>query len=122
MNRYEASCHCGAVRLSFEMVDGLGSLRRCDCSICRRVKPAAVSATVADLRVEQGKDALRLYQFNTQTAKHWFCGTCGVHVHHQRRSNPLEMGVNVGCIKDLSPRLAGEAKWNDGVTHPNDRA
>ena len=103
------------------MVDGLDSLRRCDCSLCRRVKPAAVTATVADLRVEAGAEALTLYQFNTQTAKHWFCRICGVHVHHQRRSDPSQMGVNVGCIDGVSPRLAGEAEWNDGITHPSDR-
>lgn len=119
--RSTATCHCGAVRLSFEMVDGLGSLRKCDCSMCRRKYPGAVSAKTDDLVVESGGDVLRLYQFNTFQAKHWFCGTCGVHTHHQRRSNPLEMGINVACVEGLPPRIAGEAQWVDGVVHPADR-
>jgi hypothetical protein len=118
---YTASCHCGAVQLRFPMVGGLEGLRRCDCSICRRKYPGAVSSTVAGLVVEQGADQLRLYQFGTMTAKHWFCGVCGIHTHHQRRSNPDEMGINVACIDGLPPRIAGDAEWVEGVIHPNDR-
>lgn len=118
--RSTATCHCGSVKISFEMVDGLGSLRRCDCSICRRKYPAAVSGRVDDLRIEKGADNLGLYQFGTMTAKHQFCKTCGVHVFHQRRSNPTEIGVNVACVEGLEPRIAEEARWVDGVVHPND--
>ncbi len=118
--RSQASCHCGAVRISFEMVGGLDSLRRCDCSLCRRKYPAAVSGRVDDLIIEQGEDNLGLYQFGTMTARHQFCTTCGVHLFHQRRSNPEEIGVNVACVEGLDPRIAGQAKWVDGVVHPND--
>ena len=120
MDRSNASCHCGAVQISFQMVDGLESLSRCDCSICRRKYPAAVTAHVDDLKVESGGDVLRLYQFGSQTAKHWFCGTCGIHTHHQRRSDPSEMGVHAGCVEGLSVRIADQAAWGDGVTHPSD--
>ncbi len=119
-NRSIASCHCGSVRISFEMVEGLESLRRCDCSLCRRKYPAAVSGRVDDLRIEKGAENLGLYQFGTMTAKHQFCKTCGVHVFHQRRSNPKEIGVNVACVEGLDPRIAGDAQWVDGVVHPND--
>jgi len=118
--RSQASCHCGAVQISFEMVDGLGSLRKCDCSLCRRKYPGAVSGRVDDLVIEQGQDNLGLYQFGTMTARHQFCKTCGVHVFHQRRSNPGEIGVNVACVHGLDPRIAGQADWVDGVVHPND--
>lgn len=118
--RSYASCHCGAVRISFGMVDGLGSLRKCDCSLCRRKYPGAVSGRVDDLVIEQGADHLGLYQFGTMTARHQFCKTCGVHVFHQRRSNPEEIGVNVACVEGLDPRIAERAEWVDGVVHPND--
>lgn len=120
MARSFASCHCGALRVSFEMVDGLGSLRKCDCSLCRRKNSGAVSACVDDLVVEQGADTLSLYQFGTKTAKHWFCSICGIHVHHQRRSNPLEMGVHIGCVEGMDPRIADTAAWVDGINHPSD--
>lgn len=116
----KASCHCGAVEIEFAMVGALEDLRRCDCSLCRRVKPAAVTSRVDELSVAKGQDRLSLYQFGTMTAKHWFCSICGTHVYHQRRSNPNEYGINIGCVHDVDPRLAGEAAWVDGVDHPSD--
>ncbi|WP_299192047.1 GFA family protein [uncultured Litoreibacter sp.] len=115
-----ATCHCGAVKISFEMEGGLDGLRRCDCSICRRKYPAAVSGRRDDVVIEQGAENLSTYQFGTMTAKHHFCKTCGIHVYHNRRSNPLEIGVNVACVEGLPPRIAGDARWVDGVVHPND--
>ncbi len=115
-----ASCHCGAVKVEFLMIEGLAGMRRCDCSLCRRIKPAAVTGRVGELRIIAGEDQLKLYQFGTKTAKHWFCKICGTHTHHQRRSNPNEYGVNVGCLEGVDPRLAGRAEWVDGVHHPSD--
>ncbi|NBU89174.1 MAG: GFA family protein, partial [Betaproteobacteria bacterium] len=37
---------------------------------------------------------LRLYQFNTKIAKHYFCSNCGIYTHHQRRSFPDQYGYN----------------------------
>jgi len=72
--------------------------------------------------VLQGQDALQLYQFNTRTAKHYFCRHCGIHTHHQRRSNPQEYGYNVGCLEGVNPFDLGPVPTNDGVNHPADRA
>ena len=80
-----------------------------------------VSAPLSGLRVTQGTDRLTLYQFNTLTAKHWFCSICGVYTHHQRRSNPDEHGVNVAILDGIKPRNLGEVPWSDGVNHPSDR-
>ncbi|HEX6396039.1 MAG TPA: hypothetical protein VFZ95_01325, partial [Steroidobacteraceae bacterium] len=66
-----------------------------------------------------GQDVLKLYQFNTRTAKHYFCSNCGIYTHHQRRSNPLEYGYNVGCLEDVNPFDLGPVQTNDGVTHPS---
>jgi len=62
-----------------------------------------VSVPVGALRVVAGEEALRLYTWNTGIAKHWFCGTCGIYTHHQRRSDPNEYGVNAACIKGVDP-------------------
>lgn len=69
----------------------------------------------------QGKEALKLYQFNTMTAKHYFCSHCGIYTHHQRRSNPQEYGYNVGCLEGVNPYDLSEVPVNDGVNHPADR-
>ena len=115
-----ATCHCGAVRLSFPVLE-LESRRRCDCSLCRRRGAVVVSVPRADLTVE-ADDTLRLYQFNTLTAEHWFCGVCGIYTHHRRRSNPEQYGVNLGCVEGMDIRAATlDTPWADGVNHPSDR-
>lgn len=116
-----ASCHCGAVVIEATLPLGLGSAARCDCSFCRRRGAAAVTAVGATLRVLQGADNLSLYTWGTHSAKHWFCKSCGIYTHHQRRSDPAECGVNLGCIDGVNPRDIGEIPWNDGVNHPADR-
>jgi hypothetical protein len=116
-----ASCHCGAVVLDVTLSDGLATARRCDCSYCARRGAVVVSAPLDGVRVVQGAEALTLYQFNTQTAQHWFCKVCGIYTHHRRRSNPLEYGVNATILDGVNPRDLGEVPWVDGVNHPADR-
>jgi hypothetical protein len=116
-----ARCHCGAVVIEAALPQGLASARRCDCSFCRRRGAAAVTATTASLRILQGADSLRLYTWGTHAAKHWFCKTCGIYTHHQRRSDPAECGVNLGCIDGVNPRDLDPIGWVDGVNHSSDR-
>lgn len=118
---YKAACHCGAVRFNVKLTDGLRSARRCNCSYCRMRGAVAVSANLADIQVEQGQDALTLYQFNTGQARHYFCSHCGIYTFHQRRSNPEQYGVNVACIEGMSPFDFEEVPVNEGRSHPKDR-
>lgn len=115
------TCHCGAVEIEVTLADGLASVRRCDCSFCRRRGAAAVSAPLDGLRVVKGQDRLTLYRWGSMTAQHWFCATCGIYTHHRRRSNPNEYGVNVAILDGVNPRDLGEIGWVDGVNHPSDR-
>jgi hypothetical protein len=62
-----------------------------------------------------GEDALVLYRFNTKTAKHFFCGTCGIHAFRNPRSNPSAYAVNVRCLDDFDLDTASyEVKLFDG--------
>lgn len=117
----EAACHCGAVRFRVTLAEGLRSARRCNCSYCSMRGAVAVSANLKDLHVYQGADKLTLYQFNTGQAKHYFCSMCGVYTFHSRRSVPTHYGVNVSCIKGLSPFDFGEVPLLEGRSHPKDR-
>ncbi len=119
--KHQGACHCGAVRFTVELPDGLASARRCDCSFCRMRGAVAVSATLDDLDITQGADALTRYTFNTGVAQHYFCGTCGIYTHHQRRSNPNEFGVNLACLEGQTPFLPA-VEVNDGQNHPSDGA
>ena len=66
------------------------------------------------LAVTKGEDKLSLYQWNTNTAKHYFCSVCGIYTHHQRRSNPEEFGFNVACIADIDINALGDIAIGDG--------
>lgn len=120
---YRLSCHCGAVEMDVTLSEGLDTARRCDCSYCRRRGAIAVSAPVdGGVTVLKGEDNLSLYQWGTGTAKHYFCKTCGIYTHHQRRSDPTQYGINVACLEGINPRDLGDIAWVDGVNHPSDRA
>ena len=118
---HRASCHCGAVVLELDLPNGIVNPRRCDCSLCRRRGAIVASVPLAGIRVVKGEASLKLYQFNTRTAKHYFCAVCGVYTHHQRRSNPSEYGYNVACLEGINPFLLPDVPVNDGVNHPADR-
>jgi len=117
----QAACHCGAVRFSVLLSDGLNTARRCNCSFCRMRGAVAVSAELSGIEVLQGQDALTLYQFNTRQAKHFFCKHCGIYTFHQRRSSPHQYGVNVACIEGMSPFDFAEVAVSEGRSHPSDR-
>lgn len=117
----KATCHCGTVELRVRLTDGFNTIRRCDCSYCRRRQAAPVSASLDGVEIVKGAENLTLYQFGTYTAKHYFCKTCGIYTHHQRRSNPNQFGVNAANIEGVNPRDFEPIPWNDGVNHPADR-
>lgn len=119
-NMHEGACHCGAVRFRVRLSEGFESIRRCNCSYCRMRGAVAASAKLGDIEFLQGEENLTLYSFNTGTAKHYFCRTCGIYTHHQRRSNPNEMGINVACLNGVSPFDFHEVRVLDGVHHPRD--
>ncbi|EDM66026.1 hypothetical protein PE36_10548 [Moritella sp. PE36] len=73
------------------------------------------------IKVIKGSELLSLYQFNTKTAKHYFCSKCGIYTHHQRRSNPQQYGFNVACLEGVNPLTLENVPTYDGVNHPVDR-
>jgi hypothetical protein len=116
------ACHCGAVKFTAELPKGLASARRCTCSICRMRGAIAVTGSIDGFIVHEGADKLATYRFNTMSAEHHFCTQCGIYTHHQRRSNPNELGVNVACLEGLSPFDFSEVVVYDGQRHPADNA
>ncbi|MBL4607649.1 MAG: GFA family protein [Pseudomonadales bacterium] len=118
---HTASCHCGAVVLELDLPNGLRELGRCNCSMCRRRGAIFTFVALENLRVTKGENKLSLYQFNTKAAKHYFCSVCGIYTHHQRRSNPNQFAVNVGCMEDVNPYELGEVLMFDGMNHSSDK-
>ena len=107
--------------LELDLPNGIVNPRRCDCSICRRKGAIVASVSLSGLDIVRGKALLKMYVFNTKTAKHYFCSQCGIYTHHVRRSNPEEYGYNVGCLEGVNPFDLGPIPTNDGVNHPADR-
>ena len=102
IKHYQGSCHCGAIKFSFnaeEITKGL----RCTCSICSR-KGAMMLADVISsdaLEIEADDNDIGLYQFDSEIAKHYFCKTCGIYTHHETIRAPGHMRVNLGCVDGL---------------------
>lgn len=110
---HHGKCHCGAVEFTVTLENGLEGLRRCNCSLCRRKGAILGSVPLAGLTVTKD-DGLRLYQWNTKVAKHWFCGICGIYTHHQRRSDPTQYGFNIGCFEEFDPHSYSDVPVGDG--------
>ena len=74
-----------------------------------------------DFKIIKGEDKLKLYQFNTKVAKHYFCSLCGIFTHNNPRINPLMTAFNVGCLDDVDTFKFKEIKIADGQNHPLDK-
>lgn len=118
---HNASCHCGSIQFEVTLANGLDDPRRCNCSMCRRRGAIVASVPLDGIRITRGKELLSLYQFNTMTAKHYFCSKCGIYTHHQRRSNPSQYAFNIACLDGVDPFELGDVPVTDGVNHPRDR-
>ena len=79
------------------------------------------SVTLDNLRIIKVHDALKLYQFNTHTAKHLFYSNCDICTHHQRRSFPDLYGYNIGCFESVNVYDLGDVVISDAVNHSADR-
>ena len=113
-------CHCGGVKFTVELLDGLGKVARCNCSMCRMKGAVMAFARLGSITVTDGEDLLTTYQFHTNTAKHHFCSRCGIHLFHQRRFDPGLYAVNVAVLDGVSPFDFAEVPVLDGENHPKD--
>ncbi|PCI29997.1 MAG: aldehyde-activating protein [SAR324 cluster bacterium] len=117
---HKSSCHCGSVEIELTLPNGLEDPRRCSCSMCSRRGAIVASVLLDNLKIIKGESKLQLYQFNTMTAKHYFCSVCGIYTHHQRRSNPHLYAFNVACLEGINVYDLEPVKIYDGINHPKD--
>ena len=68
----------------------------------------------------QKAENLKMYQFHTKTAKHFFCSNWG-YTHHNPRINPALTGFNVGCIDEIDTFKLDNVSVADGNNHPLDK-
>ena len=98
---YNLKCHCGSVELEVET--DLQAIKQCNCSIC--IRKIAIMCMVSNdsIQIIKGKENLTSYKFNTMIAEHFFCKTCGIYTHHNRRSDPNGAAINIACIDAINP-------------------
>ena len=117
------TCHCGAIEIEVNLQEEIDKLMRCNCSMCKRKGTMVTTINKEDLKIVKGEDKIKIYQFNTKVAKHYFCSECGVQTHNLRRSDPNTYGINVGCIDEIKTNELFKLKTfiNDGQNHIKDR-
>ena len=94
---HKGGCHCGAV--SFEVrAPKQVDLTVCNCSICSMTGFVHLIVGAEDFRLLTGADNITTYRFNTKTAAHTFCQTCGVKPFYRPRSHPDGYSVNFNCV------------------------
>ena len=114
-------CHCGEIEAEINISSKLEKILRCNCSICKRKGTIMSMVKNEDFKIIKGEDKLKLYQFHTKVAKHYFCSKCGIYTHHNPRSNPSMTGFNVGCVDDIDVFELKNISVNDGLNHPLDK-
>ena len=114
-------CHCGSIEAEIEIPDEIKNFLKCNCSLCKR--RGAVMSLVKNekFKIIKGNENLKMYQFHTNVAKHYFCINCGIYTHHNPRSNPAMTGFNLGCIDSVNTFELDEFTVNDGQNHPLDK-
>ena len=81
------NCHCGAVEAEIgATINELAKIVKCNCSICKRKNATMGMVKNEDFKITKGEDKLKLYQYHTKVAKHYFCSECGIYTHHHPRS------------------------------------
>jgi len=98
MRTHRGSCHCGRVRFEVDAEESL-SVTSCNCSICHRSGYLHLIVPASRFRVTAGRDALTSYRFNTATANHLFCSSCGIKAFYVPRSHPDGYSVNARCLE-----------------------
>jgi len=116
------TCHCGGVEAEVKIPEnGFEKLMRCNCSLCKRKGYIIGVIGPDDLKITKGENLLKLYQYHTKTAKHFFCSVCGIHTHNRPRSNPKIYGINVACVEGINSFKLENVGLNDGENHPLDK-
>eukprot|EP00802_Teleaulax_amphioxeia_P025245 Tamp_26073.p1 GENE.Tamp_26073~~Tamp_26073.p1 ORF type:complete len:210 (-),score=25.82 Tamp_26073:283-864(-) len=97
LQTYTGGCHCRRVRFRVEAAHHLVCID-CSCSICRLKRNVHFVVPDKHFHVTHGIDEMTTYTFNTHTAKHLFCTTCGICCFYRPRSNPDGVAVTIYCL------------------------
>ena len=97
--KHTGGCHCGRVRFEV-MAPAAIEVGDCNCSMCSKTGYLHLVVKKEQFKLLSGEDALTNYQFNTRTAKHFFCSHCGIKSFYVPRSHPDGYSVNARCLDE----------------------
>ena len=99
--KVEGGCHCGAVRFEAEVPEAVTVLD-CNCSMCGKTGYLHLIVAAADFALLTAESALTEYRFNSGTARHLFCTTCGIKSLYVPRTHPDGYSVSFRALDDAS--------------------
>jgi len=111
MKDYFGSCHCGAIKFKFKSEDSV-EVWNCNCSICDMISYQHLFVKHELFEIISGRELISEYNFETGTAKHYFCKKCGVKSFYQPRSHPEMYSINHKCV--TNPPAIKEVVYFDG--------
>ncbi|MDP6182475.1 MAG: GFA family protein [Gammaproteobacteria bacterium] len=94
---HKGGCHCGSVRFEVRAPSTITAYE-CNCTICSKSGFVHLLVDADDFALLAGEHCLSPYSFNTGTARHLFCRTCGIKSFYVPRSHPHGYSVNVRCL------------------------
>jgi hypothetical protein len=109
----EASCHCGAVKLT--CTPAPTEVTDCNCSICRRYGTLWAYYSPRDVTIEPPQGATDIYMWDDRSIAFHRCKTCGC-VTHWAPVDPARdrMGVNARLMP-LETVAAARVRKLDGA-------
>lgn len=99
MTTHTGGCHCGRVRFEVTAPARI-EVTDCNCSMCAKAGYLHLIVPKDRFKLLSGDDVLAKYEFNTGTAKHYFCSVCGVKSFYVPRSHPNGYSVNARCLDE----------------------
>jgi hypothetical protein len=111
LTTHTGGCHCGRVRFEVTAPARL-QLLECNCSICSKAGYLHLVVPADRFRLLSGEDALQAYTFNTHSARHLFCTTCGIKSFYVPRADPWSRSVNARCLDPGTVRATSVNPFN----------